>query len=78
MTDLLLERAKNDIKIRILLWDEAVMIFDLGSSYTKEYFNSLHENITVVRDPEHYSLIHWSHHQVNNISIHLNQNFRKL
>eukprot|EP01080_Neovahlkampfia_damariscottae_P009934 gene9934-2255_t len=63
LDDILLERAKNGVKIRILLWDEAVLIIDLGSSYAKEYLNSLHKNITVVRDPEHYSLIHWSHHQ---------------
>lgn len=65
LDELLLAKAKEGVKIYILLWKDpgSSLIIDNGSIEAEIYFNSLHDNIYCIRDPPSFGLIIWSHHQ---------------
>jgi len=64
--DHLLEaKAKMGIKIYILLYKEVSMALKINSNYSKQRLLALHENIKVLRWPNHFSsgVYLWSHHE---------------
>ena len=61
---LLLERAKNNVNIYILIWENLDSIIPTKSSYAKKYLSQLHSNIHI----EHHAssvqqFLAWTHHQ---------------
>ncbi|KAF2070349.1 hypothetical protein CYY_008336 [Polysphondylium violaceum] len=58
----LTEKAKEGVKIYILMWNETNLGVQLGSGHAKRWFQSCHPNIHVIRHPKRYPLS-WSHHQ---------------
>lgn len=62
--EILLQKAKDGVKIYLLLWKDPGFILDNGSLEAEQYYNGLkHENIFVIRDPSSFGLVIWSHHQ---------------
>lgn len=64
--DHLLEmKAKAGIKIYVLLYKEVSYALKINSNYTKQRLLGLHENIKVLRYPDHFSsgVYLWSHHE---------------
>jgi len=62
LDNLLVARAEAGVMIYILPWNETKIVMDLGSAFSEEYFNKLHENIKVIRHPI-VAPVKWSHHQ---------------
>ncbi|XP_047143825.1 phospholipase D1 isoform X2 [Hydra vulgaris] len=64
---LLKERASKGVQIYILLYKEIEMTLPINSLYTKKTLLSLHENIKVLRHPDHISAgnatLFWAHHE---------------
>jgi phospholipase D1/2 len=55
---MLLDRAKNGVKIYIILWHETkVAQAGLNSGYAEKYFKSLHSNFYVMKHPSLLPLI---------------------
>ncbi|EAU83580.1 phospholipase D [Coprinopsis cinerea okayama7 len=50
---LLLRKAEQGVKIHIVVYKEVTQTMSLGSKHTKNYLNSLHPNIAVMRHPDH-------------------------
>lgn len=64
--DALLEaKAKMGVKIYILLYKEVALTLKINSMYSKRRLLSIHENVTVLRFPDHFSsgVYLWSHHE---------------
>lgn len=64
--DHLLEaKAKMGVQIYILLYKEVALALKINSNYTKQKLLGLHENIKVLRFPDHFSsgVYLWSHHE---------------
>lgn len=64
--DHLLEaKAKMGVQIFILLYKEVALALKINSNYTKQRLLKLHENIKVLRFPDHFSsgVYLWSHHE---------------
>ncbi|KAG8363867.1 hypothetical protein BUALT_Bualt19G0067200 [Buddleja alternifolia] len=64
--DVLLEaKAKQGVQIHILLYKEVSLALKINSSYSKRKLLSIHENIKVLRYPDHLStgVYLWSHHE---------------
>lgn len=59
---ILTEKAKEGVKVYILMWNETNLGVQLGSGHAKRWFQSCHPNIHVIRHPKRYPLS-WSHHQ---------------
>eukprot|EP01080_Neovahlkampfia_damariscottae_P002671 gene2671-3867_t len=59
---ILAERAKSGVKVRILVWDEIDAAFSNGSKECKDILEKLSSNIKVIRDPLQKLTI-YSHHQ---------------
>ena len=61
------KRAKEGIKIYILLWKEVSLAVPHNSFWTTRYLHSLHpENILTMRHPNHFGsrgVRYWSHHE---------------
>ncbi|GAB4835774.1 Phospholipase D zeta 1 [Ancistrocladus abbreviatus] len=64
---------KNDLhptvytcyKIYVLLYKEVALALKINSSYTKRRLLSIHENVKVLRYPDHFAarIYYWSHHE---------------
>lgn len=54
---LLLHKAKQGVKIYILLWNETSMAVPLNNSMAKKKLESLHENIKVIKHPPREPLV---------------------
>ena len=65
---ILLKKAKEGVKIFILLWNETSLVLNLKSMNAKRKLESLHPNIVVVRHPP-LEPLNWSHHQVLEINF---------
>ncbi|KAJ7522274.1 hypothetical protein O6H91_18G004000 [Diphasiastrum complanatum] len=64
--DSLLEaKAKKGVQIYVLLYKEVALALKLNSMFTKRRLLSIHENIKVLRFPDHFSsgVYLWSHHE---------------
>ena len=64
--DSLLERkAKVGVQIYVLLYKEVSMALKINSSYSKRRLQAIHENVKVLRWPDHFSsgVYLWSHHE---------------
>ncbi|XP_057962752.1 phospholipase D zeta 1-like isoform X2 [Malania oleifera] len=64
--DALLEaKAKQGVQIYILLYKEVALALKINSFYSKRRLLSIHENIRVLRYPDHFStgIYLWSHHE---------------
>ncbi|KAI5658646.1 hypothetical protein M9H77_27439 [Catharanthus roseus] len=64
--DALLEvKAKQGVQIYILLYKEVSIALKINSSYSKRKLLSIHENIKVLRYPNHFpaGIYLWSHHE---------------
>eukprot|EP00026_Physarum_polycephalum_P000889 Phypoly_transcript_00890.p1 GENE.Phypoly_transcript_00890~~Phypoly_transcript_00890.p1 ORF type:complete len:1080 (+),score=133.98 Phypoly_transcript_00890:582-3821(+) len=62
LIDVLLERARAGVMIRILVWNETNWGFMLDSHKVKHILEGIHPNIEVVRHPSIVP-IKWTHHQ---------------
>ncbi|XVE82197.1 hypothetical protein DITRI_Ditri15bG0128100 [Diplodiscus trichospermus] len=64
--DALLEaKAKEGVQIYILLYKELALALKINSVYSKRKLLSIHENVRVLRYPDHFStgVYLWSHHE---------------
>lgn len=62
--EILIAKAKEGVKVYILVWKDPGIILDNGSLEVEQYFTGLKlENIHVIRDPSSFGLVIWSHHQ---------------
>ncbi|XP_062108661.1 phospholipase D zeta 1 isoform X1 [Humulus lupulus] len=64
--DALLEaKAKQGVQIYILLYKEVALALKINSVYSKKRLLSIHENVRVLRYPDHFSsgVYLWSHHE---------------
>ncbi|CAK9166850.1 unnamed protein product [Ilex paraguariensis] len=64
--DALLEtKAKEGVKIYILLYKEVSIALKINSLYSKKKLLNIHENVRVLRYPDHFStgVYLWSHHE---------------
>lgn len=63
---LLLKKANEGVKIHILIYKEVAAALSLSSEHTKHELEALHENIMVMRHPDHSGgdiTLAWAHHQ---------------
>lgn len=61
---LLQKKAKEGVKIYILIFKEFSMALSLNSHHTKISFERLHPNIRVQRHPDHLGgILYWAHHE---------------
>ncbi|XP_023000142.1 phospholipase D zeta 1 isoform X1 [Cucurbita maxima] len=64
--DALLEaKAKEGVQIYILLYKEVALALKINSVYSKKKLLGIHENVRVLRYPDHFSsgVYLWSHHE---------------
>ncbi|KAL8162836.1 hypothetical protein V2J09_014325 [Rumex salicifolius] len=64
--DALLEaKAKQGVQIYILLYKEVALALKINSVYSKRRLLSIHENVRVLRFPDHFAagVYLWSHHE---------------
>lgn len=64
--DFLLEsKAKQGVQVYILLYKEVALALKINSVYSKRKLLGIHENIRVLRFPDHFSsgVYLWSHHE---------------
>ncbi|CDZ98423.1 Phospholipase D1 [Phaffia rhodozyma] len=63
---LLHRKAKEGVKIYIIVYKEVTQTMSMSSSHTKHALEELHENIKVMRHPDHLNgeiVLFWSHHE---------------
>ncbi|KAJ0802483.1 putative phospholipase D [Helianthus annuus] len=64
--DALLEaKAKQGVQIYILMYKELALALKINSVYSKKMLVAIHENVRVLRFPDHFSsgVYLWSHHE---------------
>ncbi|PIA61265.1 hypothetical protein AQUCO_00300651v1 [Aquilegia coerulea] len=64
--DAILEaKAKQGVQIYILLYKEVALALKINSVYSKRKLLNIHENVRVLRYPDHFStmVFQWSHHE---------------
>ncbi|XP_044486732.1 phospholipase D zeta 1 isoform X1 [Mangifera indica] len=62
---LLEDKAKKGVQIYILLYKEVALALKINSVYSKRKLLNIHENVRVLRYPDHFStgVYLWSHHE---------------
>ncbi|KAF8305767.1 phospholipase D/nuclease [Clavulina sp. PMI_390] len=66
---LLLKKAQQGVRVFIVVYNEVKGVATMNSDHTQDALEKLHENIRVMRHPEHFSLdisedvFFWSHHE---------------
>ncbi|RCI04831.1 Phospholipase D1, partial [Rhizopus stolonifer] len=64
---LLKRKAEEGVRIYIIVYKEMAVALTINSAHTKSWLQSLHNNIIVVRHPDHRSIdnnvLFWSHHE---------------
>ncbi|KAL2603923.1 hypothetical protein AAZV13_09G038800 [Glycine max] len=65
LDNLLEAKAKQGVQIYILLYKEVALALKINSVYSKKKLLSIHENVRVLRYPDHFStgVYLWSHHE---------------
>jgi phospholipase D1/2 len=69
---LLKRKAQEGVQVRIIVYKEVTQTMTLSSHHTKHHMEDLHENIRVLRHPDHLGgeqTYFWSHH--NKVSLEL-------
>ncbi|KAL8188849.1 hypothetical protein R6Q57_029604 [Mikania cordata] len=58
-------KAKEGVKIYILLYKEVAIALKINSSYSQKRLLQIHENVKVLRYPDHFAagIYLWSHHE---------------
>ncbi|GAA5985829.1 hypothetical protein JCM5350_006905 [Sporobolomyces pararoseus] len=63
---LLKRKAEQGVKVYIMIYKEVTQTMTMSSAHTKHYLEDLHENISVMRHPDHAGgelTMFWSHHE---------------
>ncbi|GAA6062083.1 hypothetical protein JCM10212_006506 [Sporobolomyces blumeae] len=63
---LLKRKAEQGVKVFIVVYKEVTQSMALSSAHTKHFLEDLHENISVMRHPDHIGgevTLYWSHHE---------------
>ncbi|KAM0793016.1 hypothetical protein ACM66B_000508 [Microbotryomycetes sp. NB124-2] len=63
---LLLRKAQQGVRVLIVVYKEVVQTMSTSSHHTKHFLEDLHENISVMRHPDHLGgevTLSWSHHE---------------
>ncbi|GAA6031278.1 hypothetical protein NBRC10512_003294 [Rhodotorula toruloides] len=63
---LLLRKAQQGVKIFIVVYKEVTQTMTMSSHHSKHFLEDLHENIAVMRHPDHIGgevTLYWSHHE---------------
>ncbi|KAI5475207.1 phospholipase D [Pseudohyphozyma bogoriensis] len=63
---LLLKKAEQGVKINIIVYKEVTQTMTMSSSHTKHHLEDMHDNISVMRHPDHIGgeiTLYWSHHE---------------
>ncbi|KAK0542728.1 hypothetical protein OC846_006498, partial [Tilletia horrida] len=63
---LLRRKAEQGVKIYIVVYKEITQTMTMSSSHTKHHLEGLHDNIQVMRSPDHLGgevTLYWSHHE---------------
>ncbi|KAL8490601.1 hypothetical protein ACS0TY_022561 [Phlomoides rotata] len=65
LDSLLESKAKHGVQVYILLYKEVALALKINSVYSKRRLLGIHENIRVLRYPDHFStgVYLWSHHE---------------
>ncbi|MED6112614.1 Phospholipase D zeta 1 [Stylosanthes scabra] len=65
LDNLLEAKAKQGVQIYILLYKEVALALKINSVYSKRKLLNIHENVRVLRYPDHFSsgVYLWSHHE---------------
>ncbi|KAH1231925.1 Phospholipase D zeta 1 [Glycine max] len=64
LDNLLEAKAKQGVQIYILLYKEVALALKINSVYSKKKLLSIHENVRVLRYPDHFSTgVYLSHHE---------------
>ncbi|OZC05803.1 phospholipase D domain protein [Onchocerca flexuosa] len=66
LDEILKRKAEQGVRIFVLLYKEMEMALGINSIYTKRTLQTLHENIKVLRHPDHYlssGTFFWAHHE---------------
>ncbi|CAD6195581.1 unnamed protein product [Caenorhabditis auriculariae] len=66
LDEILKRKAEQGVKVFVLLYKEMEMALGLNSIYSKKTLQGLHENIKVMRHPDHYpstGTFFWAHHE---------------
>ncbi|CAH9109126.1 unnamed protein product [Cuscuta europaea] len=65
LDSLLGDKAKQGVQIYILLYKEVALALKINSVYSKRKLLEIHENVRVLRYPDHFSsgVYLWSHHE---------------
>ncbi|KAL1223695.1 Phospholipase D zeta 1 [Cardamine amara subsp. amara] len=65
LDNLLENKAKQGVQIYILLYKEVALALKINSVYSKRRLLDIHENVRVLRYPDHFSsgVYLWSHHE---------------
>ncbi|KAH6820241.1 phospholipase D P1 [Perilla frutescens var. hirtella] len=65
LDSLLESKAKQGVQVYILLYKEVALALKINSVYSKRKLLGIHENIRVLRYPDHFSsgVYLWSHHE---------------
>eukprot|EP00127_Corallochytrium_limacisporum_P004598 Clim_evm12s169 gene=Clim_evmTU12s169 len=59
---LLLEKARQGVQIRMLIWNETKVALQINNGYAKRRFEDLHPNIRVLLHPGPFGQVNWTHH----------------
>ncbi|XP_013119421.2 phospholipase D2 isoform X2 [Stomoxys calcitrans] len=62
---ILLRKAQEGVKVFVMLYKEVEMALGINSYYSKQKLVSLHENVKVMRHPDHAraGVFFWAHHE---------------
>ncbi|KAH7703372.1 CRE-PLD-1 protein [Aphelenchoides avenae] len=66
LDEILKRKAQEGVRIFVLLQKEMELLIDQKSLYFKQLLHGLHENIRVLRHPDHYpdtGIFFWTHHE---------------
>ncbi|KZO92207.1 phospholipase D [Calocera viscosa TUFC12733] len=64
---LLLRKAEQGVRVYVVVYKEVTQTMNMSSSHTKHALEDLHDNIAVMRHPDHIGTVDdvefWSHHE---------------
>lgn len=65
LDNLLKKKARQNVKIYILIYHEISFAVNINSDYTYNIFNNLHHNVNIIRHPNNTpnTFIYWTHHE---------------
>ncbi|XP_064083697.1 phospholipase D1-like isoform X4 [Macrobrachium nipponense] len=65
LAEVLRRQAERGVMVFILLYKEVELALGISSILTKQTVGQLHENIKILRHPDHYAggVLYWAHHE---------------